>query len=51
MPGNRHSANNLRKSVRIFGAARQKPGFPLQSFFAASPQKKDFRFNPLRPTD
>jgi hypothetical protein len=28
---------------------RQKPGFPLQSFLPQT-AKKDFRYNPLRPT-
>jgi hypothetical protein len=36
-------------SGRIFGASRQKPGYPLQSFLPGT-AKKYFRFYPLRVT-
>jgi hypothetical protein len=32
----------------FFGVAEKKPGYSLQSFFAARRQKKDFRFYPSR---
>jgi hypothetical protein len=37
----------VEKSGRIFGAARQKPGFPLQ-VLAPLRGLRAFRFNPLR---